>query len=93
VPSLYLYTSHNGPFSRLTNGLCLVWGALLVVVVANVMEYPRPAVWGSLFFPVYYFALSWGITVQRWRSNRRRAVRAPHRLPPLAAESQGRNFD
>jgi phosphatidylcholine synthase len=69
VPSLYLYTSYKGPFSRLTNWLLLGWMVLLVLIVAQVFADPQRLkllVWLSLAFPVYYFSLSWLITLQRW---------------------------
>ena len=69
VPSLYLYTSYKGPFSRLTNWLLLGWMVLLVMIVAQVFADPQQLkllVWLSLAFPVYYFVLSWLITLQRW---------------------------
>ncbi|MGH9800971.1 MAG: CDP-alcohol phosphatidyltransferase family protein, partial [Blastocatellia bacterium] len=66
VPSLYLYTSHKGPFSRLTNFLLLVWTLLLVLIIAKVFDQPQRMMWLSLAFPVYYFGLSWGITLRRW---------------------------
>jgi len=66
VPSLYLYTSHKGRFSRLTNWMLLGWAVLLVFIVAEVFADPKPWIWISLIFPVYYFALSWIITLNRW---------------------------
>lgn len=66
VPSLYLYTSYKGRFSRLTNWLLLVWMGLLVLIVAQVFTDARPMEWVSLAFPIYYFVLSWLITLQRW---------------------------
>ena len=69
VPSLYLYTSYKGPFSRLTNWLLLGWMVLLVLIVAQIFADPRQLkllVWLSLAFPIYYFVLSWLLTLQRW---------------------------
>lgn len=66
VPSLYLYTSYKGRFSRLTNWLMLSWAILLVVIVAASFVDPKPLIWISLIFPIYYFALSWLITLNRW---------------------------
>lgn len=67
VPSLYLYTSHQGRFSRLTNWLLAGWTVLLILIIANVFVDQKPMMWASLAFPAYYFALSWWITLQRWR--------------------------
>ena len=70
VPSLYLYTSYKGPFSRLTNVLLTLWSMLLVLILAQVFDEPRPMIWLSLAFPVYYFGLSWWITLRRWLHQR-----------------------
>lgn len=66
VPSLYLYTSYKGRFSRLTNWLLAGWTVLLILIVVNAFANPKSAVWASLAFPAYYFVLSWRITLQRW---------------------------
>jgi phosphatidylcholine synthase len=69
VPSLYLYTSYRGPFSRVTNFLMVGWAVLLILIVSQVFADLKPQkllMWGSLAFPIYYFVLSWMITLQRW---------------------------
>ena len=66
VPSLYLYTTSGGRFSRLTNLLCLGWGVLLVLILAGAFEDPKPFMWASFTFPIYYFVVSWAITLDRW---------------------------
>ncbi len=66
VPSLYLYTSYKGRFSRLTNWLMLGWAVLLVIIVAEAFTGLRRLIWVSLIFPIYYFVLSWVITLNRW---------------------------
>lgn len=66
VPSLYLYTSYKGPFSRLTNWLLLVWTAILTLILAQVFEHQQLMIWLSLMFPMYYFTLSWWITLRKW---------------------------
>jgi len=86
VPSLYLYTSRGGPFSRLTNVLLLIWAVVLGLMVAEVFDDPKPFVWASLAFPTYYFVVSWWITLRRWFGNRRQPARAEHRLSTLTAE-------
>jgi phosphatidylcholine synthase len=87
VPSLYLYTSRGGRFSRLTNALCLVWAVMLVSIVAGVFDDPKPVIWASLAFPVYYFVASWWITLERWFGKRERSLRAGRGLPTLTAET------
>src|SRR5262249_30214969 len=63
TPSHYLYPSRGGRFSRLTNLLCLGWGVLLALIVAGVFDDPKPFIWSSLAFPIYYFVMSWVITL------------------------------
>jgi len=75
VPSLYLYTTHKGPFWRLTNVLGAVWTVLLLLIFARLPDVPRPLVWISLGYPVYYLALSWAITLRSWRTRYRQAGR------------------
>ncbi len=87
LPSLYLYTSYKGPFSRLTNVLCSMWAVMLVLIVARAFDDPKPIVWASLAFPIYYFVASWWITLQRWLGKRGQSVRSKHRLSTLAAET------
>jgi len=88
VPSLYLYTTSGGRFSRLTNLLCLGWGALLVLIIAGAFDDPKPFVWASLAFPTYYFVVSWVITLERWFGGRGQTRR---RLSTLRAGHE--NFD
>jgi phosphatidylcholine synthase len=70
VPSLYLYPARGGRFSRLTNLLCAVWGGLLALIVAGAFDDPKPFVWASLAFPIYYFVVSWAITLEHWFGGR-----------------------
>ena len=81
APSLYLYTSRGGGrLSRLTNLLCAVWGVLLALIVAGVFDNPKPFVWASLALPIYYFVVSWAITLKRWFGGRARSRRDPSTL-------------
>jgi phosphatidylcholine synthase len=96
VPSLYLYPSRGGRLSRLTNLLCAVWGVLLALIVAGVFDDPKPFVWASLAYPIYYFVASWAITLERWLGGRGRTRRGPPGLrAPLGATLRARheNFD
>lgn len=70
VPSLYLYTTRGGQFSGVTNVFCLLWGVALFLIVAGALDDPRVLIYGSLSFPLYYFVLSWWITLQRWFGKR-----------------------
>jgi len=92
VPSLYLYPSHGGPFSRLTNLLCLCWGVLGALIIAGAFQDPKPFIWASFIFPIYYFVMSWAITLERWFSGRRRMRRGQSALrAPLRERHE--NFD
>jgi len=96
VPSLYLYTSRGGRLSRLTNLLCAVWGVLLALIVADAFDNPKPFVWASLAFPIYYFVTSWVITLERWFSGRIRMRRDPSTLraaPRATLRTRPENFD
>ncbi len=78
VPSYYMYPSRGATLSRLTNFLGGVWVVLLVWILWDLVDqgdggsetrtshgYPLAAI--SLFYQIYYMAVSWGITVHRWR--------------------------
>jgi phosphatidylcholine synthase len=78
VPSYYLYPSRGGTLSRLTNFLGGVWLVLLAWTLAALAGSDAPdappdaqrhayyLALASLFYPVYYMAASWIITLQRW---------------------------
>ena len=70
VPARYLYTSRAGRWSALTNVAGTVWAAALAVVLWRWEETPRWLPIASLAFPLYYMALSWSISVARWRGGR-----------------------
>ena len=92
VPSLYLYPSHGGPLSRLTNLLCAVWGVLLTLIVAGAFDNPKPFVWVSLALPIYYFVASWAITLERWFGGDGRTRRDPSALR-ATMRARHENFD
>jgi phosphatidylcholine synthase len=65
VPIGYLYPTRQ-PFLRpLTIALGVVWGAVLLVVLYRLPEPSLGLVYASLAFPVYYFALSFYLELQR----------------------------
>lgn len=67
VPIGYLYPTRQ-PFLRpLTITLGIVWGAVLIVVLAQLPTPSLAVVYGSLAFPIYYFALSGYLEVNRRR--------------------------
>ncbi|MCI0663625.1 MAG: CDP-alcohol phosphatidyltransferase family protein [Acidobacteria bacterium] len=87
IPSLYLYSSRGGPLSRLTNVLCALWGVSLILITSGKLEHPNPLIWASLAFPLYYFMVSWWITLRRWLVKDRKWNSEHHRLSNLAAET------
>ncbi len=81
VPSYYLYPSRGAILSRLSNFLGGVWVVMLLWILwaiptSDPPEDPKLAdqAWRwtmiSLFYPVYYMVVSWGITLQRWKHHR-----------------------
>ena len=89
VPTLYLYPSYRGPFSRATQLFCLVWAVVLTLLATDQFEDPVPVIWASTSFPVYYLLLSWGITIRRWRQLARdRAGRARGDHPPAGTPQE-----
>jgi phosphatidylcholine synthase len=81
VPSYYLYPSRGATLSRLTNFLGGVWVVMLGWLLwalavdgpqdtAESTDQTRWLALVSLFYPLYYMVVSWGISVQRWRRRR-----------------------
>lgn len=65
VPIGYLYPSRQ-PFLRpLTISLGVLWGVVLLVVLARMPDPSRGLVYLSLAYPIYYFALSLHLHVNR----------------------------
>ncbi len=58
VPLHYVYPSRTTVLRRLTVGAGLVWAAIVLVALVDPDATPPALVWGSLAYPVYYFALS-----------------------------------
>ena len=69
VPSLYLYPSYRGQYSRLVRSTCLLWAMLLTLIVVRDLADWR-LVLVSFTFPILYLALSWWITLRRWMERR-----------------------
>jgi phosphatidylcholine synthase len=81
VPSYYLYPSRGSTLSRLTSFLGGVWVVLLTWILWKLPEMDlipgaaeasqvRTLAFVSLFYPIYYMVVSWGITLHRWRRPR-----------------------
>jgi phosphatidylcholine synthase len=61
----YVYPSRMPILRRLTLALGGLWGAMVVAMILAIPEVPRSLYVGSLFFPVYYFALSFVLYLRR----------------------------
>lgn len=70
VPSRYLYPSQSGRFNRATTLLGVIWGVLLLVILAQPPGEAQSLAVISLAFPIYYLLLSWAISVTYWRRRR-----------------------
>jgi phosphatidylcholine synthase len=87
VPARYLYPTRRGRLNLVTNVLGGVWALVLAWVL---YEMPAEPVDGnpvqrvallSLFFPVYYMAASWLVTLRLWRKKRRLRAETLGSLP------------
>lgn len=65
IPIRYIHPSRTLAWRKLTLALGVVWGALMIVLLRQMPEVPRPVFWASLFFPVYYVLLSLSLEVRR----------------------------
>jgi phosphatidylcholine synthase len=76
VPLRYLYPTQRGRLNKVTLALGAAWVVLVGWVLYEMShgagEALRTAVLLSLFFPVYYMAASWLVTLRLWRKKRRR---------------------
>ena len=63
----YVYPSRTPVLQRTTNLLGVIWAVMMLAIVWLLPDAPQALVAGSLFFPVYYAALSF------WLHARRRA--------------------
>jgi len=84
LPVRYLYPSQRGRLNRVTNVIAVAWAALLIWVLSELPADQLPAegvdrtaralAAVSLFFPVYYLAASWVVSMRLWRGRRRQAT-------------------
>jgi phosphatidylcholine synthase len=65
VPIRYLYPSRSPVLRRLTVGLGVVWGILVMVMLWQMPNVSRAVFWVSLVFPVYYVMLSFALELRR----------------------------
>ncbi len=77
VPSRYLYPSQPGRINTVSNILGAVWAVVLAWLLQR-MPGGRSSALGidnttwnialaSLYYPIFYMAASWSITIRRWR--------------------------
>jgi len=82
VPVRYLYPTQPGSLNRISAILGAIWGSFVVAILWKWSTEPAGArltqqlVWWSTFYPVYYFAVSWGLTLRRWVRISKNANRA-----------------
>jgi len=65
VPVKYIYPSRSPLYRGLTNGLGILWGVSLFLMIHLLPEPPRTLVLASLAFPVYYTLLSLWLELRR----------------------------
>jgi phosphatidylcholine synthase len=65
VPIHYLYPSRSPVFRRLTVGLGVLWGILVMMMLWQMPNVSRTIFWLSLAFPVYYVLLSFALELRR----------------------------
>lgn len=61
----YVHPSRTPVLRALTLALCVLWGATIAVVIWQLPSPPRWLVGTSLFYPIYYAALSVALHVRR----------------------------
>ena len=69
VPVRYLYTTQPGRLSVIANLLAVPWAVLLVAILLTGSELRRVLTLVSLYFPVFYMAVSWWMTWRRVRKS------------------------
>ena len=88
VPIRYPYPTKTRAFRRVTLVLSTIWGGMFIALAALLPDPPRWLIWLSLYYPLYYLAL----TVALWWQRRGDAARGPGdpvRSPPGWREHLG----
>lgn len=65
VPMRYLYPSRSPVFRALTNGLGILWGILILIIIYRLPENSSWIVYVSLLYPAYYMILSLWLEARR----------------------------
>jgi len=63
----YIYPSRTPVLRGLTIALCVIWGLMVLQMVLMLPDVPLPLLLTSLFFPLYYIALSLVLNGRRVR--------------------------
>jgi phosphatidylcholine synthase len=61
----YVYPTRTPVLRGVTNGLCAVWGVMIVAIVWTLPDVPGRLLIASMFFPVYYTVLSLYLNARR----------------------------
>ena len=67
IPIKYIYFSQTRHFRTLTVSLTLIWLAMVANIVVNFFDPDRNIVLLSLFYPAYYFGMSFYLNFRRLR--------------------------
>ncbi|MFN0124366.1 MAG: CDP-alcohol phosphatidyltransferase family protein [Blastocatellia bacterium] len=67
VPVRYLYTTHGGRLSLVTNLFGAAWALSLLLIFLQWGHVPLPYILVTLSFPIWYTAMSWIISIRYWR--------------------------
>jgi len=89
VPIRYVYPTRTVPFRRLTNVLGGLWVVLLLLLL---WQFPTPSRWlviGSLYYPLYYTALSFYLHVTQPSVFTGSAGVPPAGVPPAGVPPAG----
>jgi phosphatidylcholine synthase len=65
----YVYPTRTPVLRGLTNALSVVWALMIVGIILTLPDVPRLLLAGSLFFPIYYTALSLSLNARRRRQS------------------------
>jgi len=65
VPIRYVYPSRSRVAPHLTNGLGVIWAALMLVMLWQYPAVSRALFLVSLIYPIYYFGLSFWLNFRR----------------------------
>lgn len=63
----YVYPSRTPTLRAVTIGLGSLWGVSVIAMILALPDVPRPLLFGSLLFPVYYTSLSFFLHTRRPR--------------------------